>query len=56
MEKEFEDTIGVIRIYNGKIEIISFVLNHRSLSTRCRSRYEADLSVSVVSFISRSMK
>jgi hypothetical protein len=54
MEKEFEDTIGVIRIYNGKIEIISFVLNHRSLSTRCR--YEADLSVSVVSFISRSMK
>jgi hypothetical protein len=34
----------------------SFVLNRPSLSiSRCRSRYEADLSVSVVSFISSSM-
>jgi len=44
------------KVHNGKIEIISFVvklvLNRLSLLiSRCRSRYEADLSVSVVSFI-----
>jgi hypothetical protein len=38
----------------GKLKsslLSSFVLNRHSLSiSRCRSRYEADLSVSVVSF------
>jgi hypothetical protein len=48
------------KVHNGKIEIISFVvnfdLNRSSLSiSMCRSRYEADLAVSVVSFISSSM-
>jgi hypothetical protein len=45
------------KVHNGKIDIISFVvkldLNRPSLSiSRCRSRLETDLSVSVVSFIS----
>ena len=40
-------------VRNGKIVIISFVLNSPSLSmSRCRSRYEADLVVYVVFFIS----
>jgi hypothetical protein len=48
------------KFHNGKIEIISFVVkflfNRPSLLIlRCRSRYEADLSVFVVFFISNSM-
>ena len=40
-------------VRNGKIVIISFVLNLPSLSmSRCRSRYEAELVVYVVFFIS----
>ena len=40
-------------VRNGKIVIISFVLNRPSLSmSRCRSRYDADLVVYVVFFIS----
>jgi len=40
-------------VRNGKIVIISFVLNRPSLAmSRCRSRYEADLVVYVVFFIS----
>ena len=40
-------------VRNGKIVIISFVLNRPSLSmSRCMSRYEADLVVYVVFFIS----
>jgi hypothetical protein len=42
-----------------KIEITSFVIKFHSLLTlsisRCRSGYEADLIISVVSFISSSM-
>jgi len=40
------------KVHNGKIEIISFVVMFcSSLSIlRCRSRYETDLAVSVVSF------
>jgi hypothetical protein len=43
------------KVHNGKIEIISFVVKFRSSISRCRSKYEADLAVSVASFISRSM-
>jgi hypothetical protein len=48
------------KVHNEKIELISFiinfVLNNPSLSiSNCRSRYAADLSVSVVSFISSSL-
>jgi hypothetical protein len=56
---------GLLLHINGKFTMeklkssllsYSFILNHPSLSiSRCRSRYEADLSVSVVSFISSSM-
>ena len=46
---------------NGKIEIISFVVKvcfyQNPLSTlMCMSRYEADLAVSVQSFISSAMR
>jgi hypothetical protein len=51
VEEEFEDTKEVIRIcISLKSSLLSsnFVLNHPSLlMSRCRSRYEADLSVSV---------
>ena len=47
------------KVHNEKIEIISFVVKFSyrpSLSiSRCRSKQEADLAVSVVSFISSSM-
>ena len=48
------------KVHNGSIEIISFamtfVLNQPSLSiSRCSSRYEGDIDVSVVSFVSISM-
>jgi hypothetical protein len=36
----------------GNVKIIAFVLKRQSM---CRSRYEADLAVSVVSFILNSM-
>jgi hypothetical protein len=55
---------GMLLHMNGKFTMgklkssllsLSFVFNRPSLSiSRCRSRYEADLSVSVVSFISSS--
>ena len=42
-------TMGKLKVY---ILSYDFVLNRPSLSmSRCRSRYEADISVSVVSFI-----
>jgi hypothetical protein len=45
--------------FRYKVDVLSLEinpLNRPSLSiSRCRSRYEADLSVSVVSFISSSM-
>jgi hypothetical protein len=49
-----------LKIHNGKIEIICFVLEicpiRPSLSmARYMSRYEADLSASVISFISSSI-
>ena len=49
-----------LKIHNGKIEIISFVVQIRpiqpSLSiARSMSRYEADISASVISFISSSI-
>ena len=44
------------KVHNGKIDVISFVLNRPSLLiSRCKSRCESDLSLSVVSFISFSM-
>jgi len=48
------------KVHNGKIEIITFVvesfLNRSSLSSfMCRSRYESDLAVSMMFFISSSM-
>ena len=44
------------KFHNGKIDIISFVFNRPSLLiSRCKSRCESDLSLSVVSFISFSM-
>jgi hypothetical protein len=54
---------NTMRKYNKKVSrgndsIVkgSLIVNRPSLSiSRCRSRYEADVSVSVVSFISSSM-
>jgi hypothetical protein len=49
---------GWWKVHTGKIEIMSFVIVSltapHSISSH-RSSYEADLSVSVVSFISTSM-
>ena len=50
---KMEFTIGK---FKSSLLSYSFVLNSPSLSiSRCRTRYEADLSESVVSFISRSV-
>jgi thymidine kinase len=46
------------KVHNLKIEIISFVVKFNPLSlsiSRCKSRYEADLAVYLVSFISSLM-
>jgi hypothetical protein len=63
--ERYAGAAGLLLHINGKFTMeklkssllsYSFILNHPSLSiSRCRSRYEADLSVSVVSFISSSM-
>ena len=52
----WNDTTNKWKVQNGKIEIICFVLNRSSLSiSRCMLGYEADIVLSVVSFISSSM-
>ena len=65
MHTPYAGAAGMLLHINGKFTMgklkssllsYSFALNRPSLSISwCRSRYEADVSVSVVSFISSSM-
>ena len=52
--------LHIKKVSNGKSEIISFVVKFHSYrpvlsNSRWISRYEADIAISVVSYISRSM-